>query len=254
MSTSMGMGIGHKGTAGRTAAGRAAWLVVMLLALQGGTARADCLDSDFTAPPPAVAKVGGTDPRVFFVRGAEGGPECPAETPACRAASFVVPGDVVLVAGQEGRFACVAFANAKGVNTLGLLPAATLSPVTDAPDGPGHEESWLGTWSRIEATIAIKPAASGALTVHGDATWGGEDPVRVRNGGVHTGEVGGTASPDAAGVLEFADGDKATLPYNPADKMLCSIRMLRRGPYLVVSDNMACGGLNVSFAGLYRRR
>jgi hypothetical protein len=33
----------------------------------------------------------------------------------------------------------------------------------------------------------------------------------------------------------------------------CDVTMRRRGPYLVVDDNRNCGGLNVTFEGIYVR-
>ena len=34
----------------------------------------------------------------------------------------------------------------------------------------------------------------------------------------------------------------------------CKVWLRRVGPWLIVDDNLACGGLNVSFRGLYRRQ
>ena len=58
------------------------------------------------------------------------------------------------------------------------------------------------------------PAEAGALLVKGDATWGMGDPERLRRGGVHTGEVAGTAR-SVDGILAFTigTGGKA-LPYD----------------------------------------
>ena len=33
----------------------------------------------------------------------------------------------------------------------------------------------------------------------------------------------------------------------------CVVKLHRRGPYLVASDNNNCGGLNVSFNGIYTK-
>jgi hypothetical protein len=37
------------------------------------------------------------------------------------------------------------------------------------------------------------------------------------------------------------------------DESSCVVKLHRRGPYLVVSDNGNCGGLNVSFGGIYTK-
>lgn len=240
---------------------RMAWrrgvgVLSVLLVLGGHAARADCLEQAFTGAStgasPRAAAVGGTGPRANFVRDGRDRPGCPDDSEACRKSAFVVPGDVVLVAGQQGAYACAAFTNGKGVTSLGMLPAAVLAPIQE---GPGSAAGWIGTWLRVESTIAIKPAATpGELAVRGDATWGGSDPARVRSGGVNLGEVEGSAAPDGSGVLAFTQGNGRTLPYDPSDATTCSIWMLRRGPYLVVADNLGCGGMNVSFSGIYRRR
>ena len=37
------------------------------------------------------------------------------------------------------------------------------------------------------------------------------------------------------------------------DESSCVVKLRRRGPYLVASDNGNCGGLNVSFNGIYTK-
>ena len=53
-------------------------------------------------------------------------------------------------------------------------------------------------------------------------------------------------APLAAGQKElvFKEGD---------DESSCVVKLHRRGPYLVASDNNNCGGLNVSFGGIYTK-
>ena len=33
----------------------------------------------------------------------------------------------------------------------------------------------------------------------------------------------------------------------------CKVWMRRLGPYLVASDNLSCGGMNISFTGVYTK-
>lgn len=71
---------------------------------------------------------------------------------------------------------------------------------------------------------------------------------------MHTGEVAATAHL-AGGILAFTMGeDGRTLPYDAGNEFTCRVRMLRRGAYLLIRDNNACGGVNVSFSGFYRRK
>ena len=90
----------------------------------------------------------------------------------------------------------------------------------------------------------------------GDATWGAGDPDRVKRGGVNIGDFSATVAL-AGGHLAFLVGDEGKpLPYDAkraSDEMLCGLRLWRTGPYLVVADNLQCGGHNVTFTGVYRR-
>jgi hypothetical protein len=95
----------------------------------------------------------------------------------------------------------------------------------------------------MESDITIKPGAKpGTLSISGDATWGGFDPERVKKGAVHTGEIAGLASPSGP-----------TLAFDDATDSDCKLWMHRLGPYLLVSDSYNCGGMNVTFWGVYTR-
>lgn len=81
------------------------------------------------------------------------------------------------------------------------------------------------------------------IAVVGDATWGAGDPHRVKMGSVHNGHLEGSNEPGGA-VLSIADVD------TQGD---CTATLRLMGRYLVVVDNGACGGANVSFNGIYLR-
>ena len=144
---------------------------------------------------------------------------------------------MVVVGGRQGGFDEATFADARGRATGGWLPAAALGP---AP-GATAAADWAGHWESPDSNVDIVRAAGGALHVTGDATWGGHDPERVRNGGVHTGELDFTARPVGDRLTSVADDD------------ICHVRMHRAGPYLLVDDDGGCGGMNVTFSGIYRR-
>ncbi len=59
---------------------------------------------------------------------------------------------------------------------------------------------------------------------------------------VHDGEVNADAKLDG-NVVFFREG--------PNEESDCTVRVARRGPYLILNDNGVCGGMNVRFSGIY---
>jgi hypothetical protein len=41
---------------------------------------------------------------------------------------------------------------------------------------------------------------------------------------------------------------------NETDEYECKVSIRKVGKYLVVADNMQCGGANVSFSGVYQKQ
>lgn len=196
--------------------------------------------------------------RVPFVGGSDIDPACPAAIARCARKAFVVPGDAVIVTAISGAYACAAFTGPapKAAATVGWLPRAML--VEAARDTTARAPAdWAGTWrSGPEQEIRIRPGGGGQIVVAGDATFGGSDPERVRRGGVNVGEIAGTSAVEN-GTAAFAFGDDGTTrPFDakrPEGADLCRVRLWRLGRYLVAADNMMCGGMNVTFTGVYRR-
>jgi hypothetical protein len=189
--------------------------------------------------------------RVRFVRDGLARKGCPGADPACAARGYLVPGDRVVLGERRKGYVCATFPQMKtGLDTTGWLPEAAVAPELASPV---TREAWLGVWRRVEARIAIEAGAEpGTVAIDGSATWGAGDPERAQRGSVHLGEIGGTVAP-ADGALSFAMGEKGTLPLAKGGEFDCKVWMRRVGPWLVVDDNLACGGLNVSFRGVYRR-
>ena len=52
----------------------------------------------------------------------------------------------------------------------------------------------------------------------------------------------------------FALNSEEQILLEKAGKYDCAVRLRQLGPYLFAVDNQNCGGANVSFTGLYRRR
>ena len=220
---------------------------VGLTPVRAQTPDGHCAGAAFSDPL-GIARVSRSAAKVNFVRGAHSGPACPSLAEACRDRPFLVAGDVVLTSEKHGDFVCATFVNPRAIETIGWLPAAALETVPVAPPALAQ---WHGTWRRIEAQIRIKPAAGGALNIEGTAAWGSHDPDRVARGSVRVGEISATTKPSADTVF-FSDEPAATFEKVP--ESVCAVRLRRIANYLVVEDNRSCGGLNVSFSGIYVRR
>jgi hypothetical protein len=209
-------------------------------------AAGDCMGFDFDAKKPAViSRVVAAAPKAYFVRSAWENAACPAETPACRARAYLVPGDLVFTGRTNGPYTCVAYqspGDKARIWTNGWLASASLAPV--APSPAAQPADWTGTWRHTSGEIKIKPARDGKLSIAGEHTF----PVA---GGVRTGEIGADATP-AGGLIAFVDGGETA--FDNAQEGDCRVRMQRIDAILVVEDNGACGGAMVTFTGFYQRR
>ncbi|HEX7956001.1 MAG TPA: hypothetical protein VF508_03610 [Pyrinomonadaceae bacterium] len=169
--------------------------------------------------------------RVYFQGDEEG---CPGPAAKCRQKAYVVPGDQLLVSRTFGDWVCAWFQPARGPETVGWLPAERLG-VTE-PDANPRPAFWLGAWRFYDNSLTLaRGKRAGALRVEGAATWVGVNP-----GNAHVGEVSGEAAPA---------GNALKIEYEE-----CHVTLRLVGPYLVASDNKQCGGLNVTFDGVYRRK
>jgi hypothetical protein len=182
------------------------------------------------AAAPLMRVRGAADSQVRFHDRAEA---CPA-TGACgwRREDHAIGGDEVLASAEVNGFRCVYAAAPKGDLTAGFLPAAELEPASDAE--PLTPEFLTGRWGHLGETEITFTRTGDALAAKGQATYDTGAP-----GGVNTGELDGPVT-IADGTARYAvDG--------------CEVTARRRGPFLIVSDNNACGGMNVSFGGVYTR-
>lgn len=196
-----------------------------------------------------------------FYDGVETG--CPAETAKCRRKAYVISGDILVATAAAGDFTYVEYVSRKGANSQGAIRSAALKRFSSpAP----ISSAWTGNWKRdAEADIKIsRTGQSAQLHAEGSALWGALDPVRVKNGGVHTGELSGNFEPQGewGGVMVGANAsavrhvDRAhRFPYNRPENNDCRVRLRLLGPYLLAyDDGDHCGGMNVSFTGVYRRQ
>lgn len=180
----------------------------------------------------------------------------PSRKQSCAMSAYVMPGDVVLIGQVFDASACALYVDARGRATQGLLPNNRLEAVRPAP--PAGAAALLGNWVREEATIAVKAKGrDGTLSFKGEATYGAKDARRVAMGAVNMGDFDFDYRPAGNSLhvgIGAAAGKQVVLDAAKTDKSDCQLAMIGLGPYLVVQDNLSCGGMNVSFTGVYRRK
>lgn len=227
-------------------------LVLGFLAIwPASSVAAECQAADRNVPSISAGTIRDTAPKTYFLKSGDGKLHCPGNTDECSTKAFVMPGDVVLTGPEQNGFLCTTFTNLRGVETTGWLPASSVAPLP-GPFAP-QPKDWAGRWvSGYDQDIDIKLLPDGSLKIKGNATWGGQDPDRVRLGAVHVGELDAQTKPDGD-MVAFTMGDQ-TLRFDEGDPTDCRVRLVRRGPYLVAADNNNCGGANVTFSGTYRRK
>ena len=228
--------------------------IAACLVLLAGPAMADAGDCNGWADLAVATKISLASvsaPKANFIKGASEQAGCPNVTAACARKGFVVAGNQLIVSGHENGFACVQYVNARGLETTGWLPADSL---TDVPQVPTSTKDWTGSWSGgPEQTISISAGtAPMMLGLHGDATFGAQDPARVKRGAVNIGEFDALVKLQGDSLSFTIGDDGKTIAYDKGDELACRIRMRRLGPFLMVEDNRQCGGNNVSFTGDYR--
>lgn len=191
--------------------------------------------------------------RAHFYRSSEETPGCPYG-PDCRRRGFVVGGDAVMVTDTVRGFACAVYVGSGPAFTVtaGWIESGLLVPAVPgdvAADFPGR-------WGYGEFhELAISPAGDGLVHISGSALFGADDPGRVERGAVNVGALDVVAPAGDDEIAFTVDWDNVVHDhgYGEPEDGFCRVRMHREGPYLVVSDNYRCGGMNVTFSGVYRR-
>ncbi|HWS89789.1 MAG TPA: hypothetical protein VN282_22670 [Pyrinomonadaceae bacterium] len=203
---------------------------------EGGNPANWCRNGAFTRDSKefGLARVRGEKgSRVHFYGEEEG---CPGPDVKCRRKAYLVPGDEVITSRTFGDWVCAWFQPARGAETVGWLAADRLETVATAENAP--LALWLGTWAFYDNSLRVSRGRRvDVLSVSGDATWHGVNP-----GNVHVGEISGEGTPV---------DDTLKLGADPED---CQAKLRLVGPYLLVTDNKQCGGVNVTFDGVYRRK
>ena len=119
------------------------------------------------------------------------------------------------------------------VPTHGKLATATgwIPASRWADDVPAGTRPWVGIWQNGHAKLSIT-ARDGRLHIVGNAIWQGIGDPRF---GSFTFDA-----PMDRDVVGLAEG--------------CEVQIRKVGNFLFAQDNQQCGGINVSFDGLYRYR
>jgi hypothetical protein len=167
---------------------------------------------------------------------------CARSAGVCPSKAYLVQGDQVLAAQAIDLRRCVAFVGSRRV-TIGWVDAGALTP--NAESQKQTRNPWDGVWTRRtgSATAKISHGANG-FRVEMNAFANMAAPSDI-----HTGSAGGALK--VAGEAGHLDSQ------NDPD---CHIDFRRLGDLLLVNDgagdgaNSACGGMGVTFNGIYVRR
>ena len=126
-----------------------------------------------------------------------------------------------------------------GKKTLPFLLRVLLP--TDRVSGRYETGNYLDNKTSTGAELDILLLGDGQLRIQGEALW--VNPAKT--GSVHTGDVDGTAK---------FEGDKAYYIESSDDPDSCRFTIsFTNRTITVTDDNMKCGGMNVTFAGIYQR-
>ena len=154
----------------------------------------------------------------------------------CQKNSYVIPGDEVIVSSSAGKFACAWYQPKKGRETVGWILADRIEFI--AVNTTPRLTEWLGEWSyRNNAFTVARSGQPGELRVIGSAMWQGAGD------NIHVGDIDATGTPKG-NVVKVED-----YPDNEG----CKAMLWLIGSRMVAKDNLNCGGMNVTFAGVYSK-
>jgi hypothetical protein len=172
--------------------------------------------------------------RAYFYNDDES--DCP-ENERCRAKAYLVSGDQVIVAKTRGKYSCAWYTPAKGYATVGWLKTENLRLPEMIHDV--SPKAWIGEYNYGDNSISFTHnKLAGWLNVTGNAFWKG------LGDNIHIGELDGRVEPND-GMAVYSDGE---------DEYDCKAAMRLIGNFLIVNDNMRCGGANVTFSGVYIKK
>ena len=209
--------------------------------------------------PVRVAAVAVKQPRNYFSKNSDEDKQCPAPSEGCNTKSYLVPGDLVITGRARNGFVCAIYYGPKGKETAGWFPQSALE--VRAPLAKTTAGDWIGSWKSLGETakfvkpndqrskITIKRGDRGYLSLQGEM-W-----VVIReNDTPRSGVIGSRRLKPGPGTIAFVDGDDDKKSYEQAEEAgECAVRLARVERYLLVEDDNNCGGMGISFTGLYQR-
>jgi hypothetical protein len=135
---------------------------------------------------------------------------------------------------QDGKWVCIGVPGKGKLGTsFGWIPASRWRPSDRHPQAMAN---WAGVWQNETAKITVQPNDAGQLAITGHAVRGS-----------------GTEGMDFYGDFELSGKLEHDVLTGPAGDS-CEVAIRLVGEFLVVIDNGACGGMGVSFDGMYRLR
>ena len=194
----------------------------------------ECLsyDSAYENAPLFVVHASAGEQRTYLYRKTR---RCPDDKPCeLRQKAYLVTGDVVFAGPPNRGFRCSYYGSSSGKIVAGFIPIDNLAPLTE--NNGLSIEFVIGTWKYEDDSIDIKTAGDGRVSGDGQAYY---RTAETENDGAFSAQARLTAGQKE---LVFREGN---------DQASCVVTLRRRGPYLIASDNGNCGGMNVSFNGIY---
>lgn len=204
----------------------------------------------------------------FLSNYAPDGRDCSDDRP-CAIKAYLVTGDLVAVSHQRKGYACAWFKpsskhlprgkrevhpiKVEAPSTLAWLPLAALEPVPVPTGRPAA--TWDGEWVGESQLLDVRPRGETRLMIEGFAVYA-RDQEAVDMGASHTGEIHGLHFRDGDAAEGTDDGDAIRRPVAAdftQDTAGCTLKLRLVGPYLLAFDNNHCGGMGVTFSGIYRR-
>ncbi|WP_147293179.1 hypothetical protein [Dyella monticola] len=138
---------------------------------------------------------------------------------------------------QVGASVCVGVPQKGKLATMfGWIPASRWHGTDSSPQPVVR---WVGVWQNETAKITVQSMVDGQLDIKGHA---------VRDLGPDGGDV------EIYGDFSITGKPKNGVVTSNDDSDPCKVSIRLLGDYLVAADNDACGGMGITFAGMYRLR
>ena len=170
-----------------------------------------------------------------------------------RSRKYLISGDEALVLEVVGDFAQISYPVKNKWVIYGwiLISKLNIQPVNQNPS----ISDWLGNWKYGDdiASLEIKRGdGPNSLLISGGAIYRyGPKADAEKNGSINFGNIG---EDEENGKGEVVKPKRNRFLLAPKGYPDCKIHAQLVGKFMVVSDNYKCGGRNVTYDGIYRRK